>query len=393
MRVLFLSRWYPYPPDNGSKIRIGNLLRALCESDDVTLLSFSEAGDPGKGGNRTGPLPRRIITCPCREYNPYSWRALRGYMGMTPRYIADTYSMEMDALIRDAVRCGSYDVVVASELSMASYHRCFSGLPAVFDDIELGLYYPDTKSRLPLSLSGWRKRLTWEKHRRYVARVVAPFRSCTVVSQRERALLAEIAPRYDSIYVVPNCIDVAGCARRASDRVVNSLIFVGSFAYSVNYDGMAWFLREIYPLIRAEVPGARLTITGDPDGRPPLTGPDVMQTGRVADVHALIAASAVSIVPIRSGGGTRLKILESVASGTPVVTTSKGVEGLDLRSGEHLLIADTPDEFAKAVIRLLSEPDYARSIAENALRVVRERYDRAAVLPEFTHLVHRVAEV
>ncbi len=213
------------------------------------------------------------------------------------------------------------------------------------------------------------------------------------MSERERELLAEIAPRYDSIHVVPNCIDVAGCARRESDRVANSLIFVGSFAYSVNYDGMAWFLREIYPLIRAEVPGVRLTITGDPDGRPPLTGPNVTQTGRVADVHALIAASAVSIVPIRSGGGTRLKILESIATGTPVVTTSKGVEGLELRSGEHLLIANTPGEFAKAVIRLLSEPNCARSITENALRVVRERYDRAVVLPEFTRLVHGVAEV
>ncbi len=154
MRVLFLSRWYPYPPDNGSKIRISNLLRALSEIDDVTLLSFSEAGNAGKSGNGTGPLPRQIITCPYREYNPFSWRALRGYMGITPRYLADTYSMEMDTLIRSAVRAGRYDAVVASELSMASYHCCFSGLPAVCDDIELGFYWPGTASRLPLSLSG-----------------------------------------------------------------------------------------------------------------------------------------------------------------------------------------------------------------------------------------------
>ncbi len=391
MKVLFLSRWYPYPPDNGSKVRISNLLRALCERNDVTLLSFAEPRHPMAGGNGPGPLPLEIRVCLYRDFDPYSHRALFGYLSGTPRYLTDTYSIEMDALIRSETRRGGYDLVVASQLSMASYHRCFSTVPAVFDEVELGLFRPDDDTHQPLTWSAWRRKLTWEKHRRYVASVVEKFRFCTVVSQRERELLAEVAPRYRPVHVVPNCIDVGGCDRPAADRAPGSLIFVGSFFYWPNYDAMDWFLREIYPPIRAEVPGVRLTITGDPGRRPPLNGPGVVQTGNVADVHTLVASSVVSIVPIRKGAGTRLKILESIASRTPVVTTSKGVEGLELRGGEHVLIADTPGEFAQAVVRLLREPEYARIIAENAFRFVRSRYDRGVVLPEFTRLVHAAA--
>jgi glycosyltransferase involved in cell wall biosynthesis len=135
-----------------------------------------------------------------------------------------------------------------------------------------------------------------------------------------------------------------------------------------------------------------VTITGDHADLPLPPADNLALTGFVDDVRPLIASAWVSLVPIRVGGGTRLKILEAMALGTPVVATSKGTEGLDAKHGEHLLIADSPEAFAEAVIRLLQEPGLRRRLADKAYQLVQERYDLAALIPRFLDLVERVAQ-
>jgi glycosyltransferase involved in cell wall biosynthesis len=171
--------------------------------------------------------------------------------------------------------------------------------------------------------------------------------------------------------------------------VADSLIFTGSLRYTPNHDAVTWFLDEIFPSVRAKVPAVRLTITGDAGPQAPRPDPSVVLTGRVPDVRSLLAASAVSLAPIRVGGGTRLKILEAMALRTPVVATTKAVEGIDVRDGEHLLIADTPQQFAEAVCRVLRDPAGAREMADRAWRLFHARYDARVVVPEFLRLVDR----
>jgi glycosyltransferase involved in cell wall biosynthesis len=154
---------------------------------------------------------------------------------------------------------------------------------------------------------------------------------------------------------------------------------------------MTWFLQEVYPRIQAQAPDVCVTITGDHADLPLPPADNVTLTGFVDDVRPLIASAWVSLVPIRVGGGTRLKILEAMALGTPVVTTSKGAEGLDAKHGEHLLIANSPEAFAEAVIRLLQEPGLRQRLADKAYQLVQERYDLAALMPRFLDLVERVA--
>jgi glycosyltransferase involved in cell wall biosynthesis len=137
----------------------------------------------------------------------------------------------------------------------------------------------------------------------------------------------------------------------------------------------------------------QFTITGDHANLPLPPADRVTLTGFVDDVRPLIAAAGVSVVPLRVGGGTRLKILEAMALRTPVVTTSKGAEGLDVQPGEHLLIADTPEAFAAASLRLLQEPGLRQRLADNAYRLVAEKYDWAVTMPRFLELVERVAGV
>ncbi|MEW5976920.1 MAG: glycosyltransferase family 4 protein [Acidobacteriota bacterium] len=385
MRILFLSRWYPYPTDNGSKIRIANLLRELCGQHQVTLVSFFS---PEKGETVSkfpGPSPDEVYVYPYREFEPHSLRALLGLFGRRPRYIADTYCRELATLIRMTVRKNRPDLVIASQLLMASYYPCFRGIPAIFEEAELGMYLPD-RSKASSMWKQKRKKLTWLKLQRFVAHVLKHFEACTVVSEEERRLLVSAVPAFRSVYVVPNSIDTEQC-RRVTSKIADSLIFAGSLRYAPNHEAMAWFLREIYPVVKVEVPKVQLKITGDVASRPKLGDPSIVLTGRIPDVHSAVAAAAVSVVPLRSGGGTRLKILESFAIGTPVVATTKAVEGLRVRDGEHLIIADTERQFAQAVIHLLKNPESGRKLAENAFRLVRAQYDSRIVVPRFMELV------
>jgi len=391
MNILFLSRWYPDPPDNGSKIRVLNLLRTLCKEHTVTLISFVNPDERVCPQILPDPRPREILLSPYREFDRRSGRALLGFLSAKPRWIVDTHSPEMASLIRRTVDKGRFDLVIASQTEMASYYRCFDGIPAIFEEVELGSFHPpDPGNRyLPHNI---RIRLRWFKHRRFLADLLRHFRSCTVVSYIERAMLAEAVPGYSSVHVIPNSIDVESYrARPPVERVRNSMIFAGSLRYSANLDAMTWFLNHVYPLILSRQKGVRLTITGDPGSAKLPEMPYVVQTGRVENIRELVSSASVSIAPIRTGGGTRLKILEAFALGTPVVATTKAAEGLDVQNGTHLLLADTPEDFAGSVIHLLQQPDRAVKIAENALDLVRLQYNWGTRSNFFLQLVDKTA--
>jgi glycosyltransferase involved in cell wall biosynthesis len=170
------------------------------------------------------------------------------------------------------------------------------------------------------------------------------------------------------------------------------LIFTGSFGFGPNYDAMTWFLREVYPRIQAEVPDVSLTITGDHKNLPLPPATNVTLSGFVDDIRPLLAAAWLSLAPIWSGGGTRLKILEAMALGTPVVATSKGAEGLDVEHNVHLLIADTPQTYAEAVLQILRQPELRERLAACAYELVRQKYNWPTVMPRFLDLVDRVAQ-
>ncbi len=390
MKILFLSRWFPYPPNNGSKIRVFNLLEGLSQIHSVTLISFFNPKESASGREDDGLRLQDLCLVPYHEFEPRSRRALLGFFSSTPRSIIDTHSTEMEELIRREIKGTRYDLVIASGIEMASYHRCFRGVPALFEEAELGAYWQDwTRTSSPWT--GMRRRLTWAKHREFMSRVLRNFRMCTVVSEVERNLLARVASAFDSVHVIPNSIDLKSYEQVDAIRAAGSMIFTGSLRYFPNHHAMIWFLGEIFPRIRSKIHDARLTITGDEADQPLPSACNVTLTGHVNDVRPLVASASVSLAPIRIGGGTRLKILESMALCTPVVATSKGAEGLEVQHDRHLLIADTPNDFADAVIRLLREPELGRRLAENAFRLLEDRYDWRVVMPRFINLVDQAA--
>ncbi|GMQ79221.1 MAG: glycosyltransferase family 4 protein [Anaerolineae bacterium] len=391
MKILFLSSWFPYPANNGSKIRINNLLQALADHHEVTLLSFTERPNGSKDVPELQALCQEIQTVPWKPYKPDTHRARWGFLSLTPRSLLDTFSEEMRQLIESQLSNGNYNLVIASELGMASYSQYFHDVPALFEDVELSLFI-EPFSHATSKRSRVRNGLTWGKLHYYLNRLVRNFKAFTVVSKKEHQLLARFVNTNQTVEIVPNCIDLKNYQEFGKERErANSIIYTGSFGYAANYDAMTWFLKEIYPDVLERFPDANLMITGDHENLPLPNTEAVTLTGFVDDVRPLVAGSCISVAPLRAGGGTRIKILEAMALGTPVVATTKGAEGLDVQHGRHLLIADTPAAFSASISRLLTDPPLRQKLAINAYQLVKESYDWAGTLPDFLHLIERVA--
>ncbi len=194
----------------------------------------------------------------------------------------------------------------------------------------------------------------------------------------EKRTLEEIGIPADQVRLIPNGVDCEHCLAPNERYEPNTLIYPGSVTYSANLDAMRYFMRAILPRVRAKEPRVRLRITGHAEQvaiNELSVDNAVSFTGYVQDVRSLIRASAVCIVPLRVGGGTRLKILEAMMLGTPVVSTRKGAEGLEVREGEHLLLADTAAEFAEATLQLLHDGALHGRIARAAQEYVCAVYD------------------
>lgn len=387
-RLLFLSRWFPYPPTNGSKLRVYNLLRILAARHEVTLITFAEPEERiALDGLKT--ICQDIHVIRRKPFVSGQLSALLAALHPRPRFIVETWSDEYASQIRRELEQMHYDAVIVSQFDTAAYAPCLAGRPALFEEVELGLMYgqytgaEDAAHRL-------RYGLMWTKHSRYLNNLLKHFAAATVASVQERELLRRIAPDFDAIEIVPNCVDLPDYAGMTAEPEPGSLIFTGAFTYHANYEAASWFVSEVYPHVKAQHPTATLTITGDHAGLPFPPAPDVTLTGFVPDVRPLIAGAWAAIVPMRQGGGTRLKILEAMALGVPVIATSKGAEGLDAEPGRHLLVADDPAEFAEAVVQLLRSPERRQSLVEEALQLVAHRYDWQVVASQFLALIDRV---
>lgn len=386
MKILFLSRWFPYPTNNGSKLRIYNLLRGLAQHHDVTLLSFADQPDANPDAPEINSLCSDVHVIPWREFNPNSPRAISGFFSLTPRSLVDTFSSEMAGKIKQLISEHEFDLVIASQLSMAAYHLYYKNIPALFEEVEIGL--SDGKSHTLDLKQRIRSALTWFKLRLYISRLLSFFQTCTVVSEQERQLLAQnFSMNIGAIEVIPNCVRMDEYSNLDSMPKPYQLIFSGSFRYHANYEAMLWFIHEVYPQILAENPEVHLVITGDHANLPIPLAPGVTLTGYVDDIKTLIAASWISLAPLLSGGGTRLKILEAMAIGTPVVSTSKGAEGLNAISSKHLLIANTPNAFANQVSRLLKDRSLRELLSTNGKEFIKEHYTWEAAMPRFLRVI------
>lgn len=393
MRILFLSRWFPYPPDNGSRIRVYNLLRSLSARHYLHLISFTD--DIQGARNAIEHLRGWIEHIELVHYRPFQPRrkeALAGFLSPYPRSMVDTFSFDMNEQVEIYIKTNTYDVVIGSQIDITPYLRATQHPCIVLEELELTGPY----DRFMKVESGYRKiraGLTWLKLSRYVGGFPGFIRGVTVVSQQEEQRADTILKGALPVKVVPNGIDCEYYRGDFGDPEDYSLVYAGALTYGANFDAMAHFLTNIYPLIQLEIPQVKLYITGKLDGVPlerlPKL-PGVIFTGYLPDIRPRVAQSWVSVAPLRVGGGTRLKILESLALGTPVVATSKGAEGLELDPGVNLLIADQPADFAQKVVSVLRDRTLRDNLGLQGRTAVNKRYNWANIGDEFNQFIEEL---
>lgn len=396
MNILLISTWFPFPIDNGSRIRINYLLHSLVSQHNIHLITFLPSE------NELCFLPELESLCYRVEVvkrNPF-WhnpsKKLTGYISTRPRDIAASYSNKMAQLVCEANSQQNFDVVIASVINVAEYALQIRDTPCMIEEhnfMTAWMHENYQTQRNPFKkLTRW---LTWRKCLHYERWLYPHFTGVSMVSERDRQALLTAIPSYQGqVEVIPNGVDLhynqPGMIKPQSD----TLVYNGALTYSANLDAMHYFLNEIYPQIRLYRPEVSLLITGCTDsvdlhGLPLVE--NVCLTGYLEDVRSAVAGSWACVVPLRAGAGTRLKILEAMALGTPVVSTSKGAEGLDVTHEKTILLADDPADFARQTIRLLKDSDLRSRLSINGRKLVEQKYGWQEIGKKFVQLVEDVA--
>jgi polysaccharide biosynthesis protein PslH len=382
MRLLVISTWFPYPPDNGSKNRAHYLVRALAENHEVTLAAFRPPDTP----DVDPPANVKVIPVtddPFRYVNHPQWIKYA-----SPIPLAFWPSRPMQHALNEAGRATAWDAVVAIQTPVAQYAARLAGIPRVIDIDTSFSYQLQERHDRRTTARTW---FSWQKTHQYETRMFRRFRAGSVVSSEEASFVRSMVKNTDCrVEVVSNGVDCQFHQLNLNPVRPNTLIYNGALTYSANYDAMHFFLSQIYPRLRQQCPALSLTITGSTEGvnlGGLLLDESVHFSGYVQDIRQVVSSSAVCIVPIRQGSGTRLKILEAMALGVPVVASRKGAEGLDVAGGEHVLLADDPSEFAAKVMSVLQDPALRERLRGQARHLVEQRYDWSMIGQQFVDLV------
>jgi glycosyltransferase involved in cell wall biosynthesis len=395
-RLLFISPILPALGGNGLAMRAGMMLEALAADHDVHLLVIPVAGGPATGP--PGPIARWCagVTILPLPGPPEPQGPDRDAVGAPfPRpLLARLASARAVAMARHAVAGRSFDEVHVFRLYMAPFADSYlETIPPRRPICALDLDDHESRTRERLAALHARARdersAAFElrealRYRAMEAHYLPRFDRVYVCSAADRAALAR-AHGCRSVAVVPNGVRIPAVPPPAArSRTSFTFLFVASLAYSPNADAARFFCVEVLPGIRAATRRAvRVLLVGSqpgPEVRRLAARPGVVVTGTVADVTPYYGRADAVIVPVRAGGGSRIKLLEAFAHGRPVVSTGVGAEGIEARHGQELLIADGPAAFAAACVRLMKTPALGRALAGRALALVRRRHGPAAIL-------------
>ena len=384
MNLLVLSSWFPYPADNGSRIRAYFLLRELVRAGHrVRLVAGLQSDVAGEKNAGVATLQKmgvcETVTVPWQWYDAQSgskWGAMRAAISPVPRSVLETPNPALTRAIA-AQLTQPTDLVLVLETGMDAYlpSQMPPHIPMVLDGAELS-------SPLPAKGSA-KARLSGRKSARYQRSRLRRYAALSVVSADEAEAAHSLlpAPNAPRIVVIPNGVDCRAYPPRDADLVqAGRLLYNGSPTYGPNREAALWFVQKIFPRLKSHVPEAHFWVTGRHGaGEAVLFAPfgaAVHLTGFVPDLRPVLASAAVCVVPLLKGGGTRLKILEAWAAGVPVVSTSIGARGLGgAVAGAHFLRADTPEDFADATLRLLQNKALCQTLSDNARALARDRYD------------------
>jgi sugar transferase (PEP-CTERM/EpsH1 system associated) len=377
LRLLFVSKRFPFPADGGGKIRTAKLVEHLSRDFDVTLVCNVEhpVDDPYLSQARR--LCAEFVPVPWKEPTKYGVRfyadVLRYLASRHPVSVARDYSPPFAARVHALAAEGRFDVLVCDFVQPSINLRRVTGLPILLfqHNVEAVIFARHAETeRNPLRRVFWRSQ--WRKMERFERAACRRFAGVVAVSERDRAVFEGFGAQ--RAFAIPTAVDADYFRPGTTPTNARELVFTGSMDWLPNEDAIVFFADEILPRIVARVPDVTLAVVGrnpSPRLRRHVEGrPAIRITGRVDDIRPHVERAAVYVVPLRIGGGTRIKLYEAMAMGKPIVSTTVGAEGLPVRDGENVVLADTPDAFAAAVVRLLRDGDGRERLGQAARNFV-----------------------
>jgi sugar transferase (PEP-CTERM/EpsH1 system associated) len=401
MRLLWLKSDLLLPLDKGGKLRTWNLMRDLAQRHEITYLAFAEPHQSQADIDGMRRVAAYVETVPRIDPPKGSWRfykdAALHLADPLPYAVGKYRSRAYRRRVNDLLARESFDLVVCDFLVPAVNLPPRLPCPAVLftHNVESEIW----RRHAETATSAIARSLYRTQHRRmlrFEARTLARFDGVLVVSDADRETFDRIYPGAvrEPAHVVPTGVDTEFFTPRSSPAASRRIVFSGSMDWLPNEDAMIFFVRDVLSLIRAEEPGVTLSIVGrapTPNVQKLAKEHGIQVTGRVDDVRPYVGDAAVYVVPLRIGGGTRLKIFEAMAMGKAVVSTTVGAEGLPVVDGMHVMLADDPPSFARAVVDLIRDVDRRRRLERAARALVVERYDWSAVAGQLEQALVRFA--
>ena len=375
MRILFLTGRLPYPPNRGDRLRAYHFLRVLSHRHQITLLSF--IGDDHETG-LIGPLRPFCEDIQLVHRGQFQSTMSTGLNVWRRLPFQSLYyrSSVMQAAIDRLLDRQRFDAVYVHLFRMAQFlsarsrpYRILDLTDAISSEVERSLPYRNPKWRLIY-------RLELPRIRRYEREIVRRFDETWLISNAERQKLLD-GQANDSIHVVPNGVDSARFRPSGLPVETPRLIFVGHMGVFHNVDAAEYLVRAILPRVRVAFPGTSLDLVGAepaPDVHNLASTSGVRVLGHVADLNAALNNASIFVAPLRFAAGVQNKVLEAMAVGLPVVTTSYVNAGLEAEDGRHLLVADEPEEFADVVISLLKDAQLRRKLGHAGREFVMTHY-------------------
>lgn len=397
MNVLLLTQVLPYPPDSGPKIKTYNVIKYLAQRHRVTLVSFVR-GDQSAHARYLERYCEAVHTVPMtRSAVQDAWYMGRSLLTGQPWMMVRDDRKTMRHLV-DRLSAGQhFDVAHADQLNMAQYAR---RVPAAFKVLDahnaLWLLYKRLWLTMKSGPKKWLLGRDWRLLKSYEGQMVREFDAVLAVSHEDKVALQEAAGESVDITVIPIAVDTDAVTVVEREAEPNHILHIGTMYWPPNIDAVNWFIEQVYPIIRQERPDAEFDVVGS---RPPAellalneAGLGINVTGYVEDPVPYQRRAALMIVPLLAGGGMRVKILNALAEGIPIVSTTLGYEGIEVTPGENILVGDTPRDFAAEVLRVLNDSELGRQLAANGRRLAEKKYDYRNACHPLTAVLARATQ-
>jgi sugar transferase (PEP-CTERM/EpsH1 system associated) len=386
MNILWLSHFVPYPPQGGNLQRSYNLLKAVAERNRVFLLAFNQkffSPTPEAVRKNVAKLKEhctyvQVFNIPCeRSLLAWFWLLFLNLFSARPYSVKKFWSPDMREALKKVVWHHQIDLVHFDTIALAPYAKYVKGSTKILNhqNVESILLM----RRAQVEKNPLKKLYLYfqaRKLRRYECETVERFKSNLAVSQVDKKEIKNNSPKA-KVEIIPNGVDIEYFHVSESPIRKDNLIFAGGMNWFPNRDAIIFFLEEIWPLVKKVIPDLSLTLIGhQPPGEAiSLSKEEKIEVlGFIDDVRPYVAQATAYIVPIRVGGGTRLKILDAWACGKAVISTSIGCEGLEVTPGRNILIGDSPGQFAEQVIKVCADGNLRRSLGKEGRKLVEEKY-------------------